>query len=135
MTQNVTVRMTREGKFELADHAKLSELNPKEMLLFAAADCAGRTIISLLKDRRSAVKNFEIEMQGTLNTPTLVAESRYASFDVVYNIECRTLKEQIDISRAINLAHDKYCGLMQMLKLIAPVAHQIAITATDEVTA
>lgn len=135
MTQNVTVRMTREGKFELAGHAKLSELNPKQMLLFAAADCAGRTVISLLKEKRSAVKNFEIEMHGTLNTPTLVAESRYASFDVVYNIECRTLKEQIDISRAINLTHDKYCGMMQMLKLIAPVAHQIAITATDEVTA
>lgn len=135
MTQKVTVRMTREGKFKLADRAKLSELNPKEMLLLAAADCAGRTVLSLLKDRRPAVKNFEISVEGTLTTPTLVAESRYATFNVVYNIECRTLKEQIDISRAVNLAHDKYCGLMQMLKLIAPVSHQIAIAATEEVTA
>ncbi|MDE6140483.1 MAG: OsmC family protein [Alistipes sp.] len=135
MTQKVTIRMTQSGKFKPVDHVKLSELNPKQMLLFAAADCAGRTVLSLLKDRRSAVKNFEIAIEGTLNTPTLVAESRYATFNVVYNIECRTLKEQIDISRAVNLTHDKYCGLIQMLKLIAPVSHQIAITATEEVTA
>lgn len=135
MTQKVTIRMTRDGKFKPAGNIKLSELNPKEMLLFAAADCAGRTVISLLKERSSAVKNFEIAVEGTLNTPTLVAESRYTAIDVIYNIECRTLKEQIDISRAVNLAHDKYCGTMQMLKLIAPVSHQIAITATEEVTA
>ncbi len=73
-----------------------------------------------MKDRKSAIKSFEIAIEGTLSTPTLMAESRYTTINILYNIECRTLKEQIEISRAVNLAHDKYCGLVQMLKMIAP---------------
>lgn len=135
MIQKVTLRMTGEGKFILADHPNLTDLNPKEMLLYATADCISRTVMSLLKDRRKAVTGFEISVEGTLSTPTLVAESRYTTFNIVYNAECRTLHDQIDISRAVNLAHDKYCGMVQMLKLIAPVSHETAVVATDQVTA
>ena len=120
MIQKVTAVMNGEGRFRPADGRQIADLNPKELLLFAAADCAGRTITALMKDRKSAIKSFEIAIEGTLSTPTLMAESRYTTINILYNIECRTLKEQIEISRAVNLAHDKYCGLVQMLKMIAP---------------
>lgn len=135
MIQKVTAVMNGEGRFRPADGRQIADLNPKELLLFAAADCAGRTITALMKDRKSAIKSFEIAIEGTLSTPTLMAESRYTTINILYNIECRTLKEQIEISRAVNLAHDKYCGLVQMLKMIAPVQREISIVATDQVTA
>ena len=104
MIQKVTAVMNGEGRFRPADGRQIADLNPKELLLFAAADCAGRTITALMKDRKSAIKSFEIAIEGTLSTPTLMAESRYTTINILYNIECRTLKEQIEISRAVNLA-------------------------------
>ena len=102
------------------------------MLLYAAADCAGRTILGLLKEHSQEMLSMEITMEGTLSTPVLQAESRYTSFNIIYNIECHTLKNQIIISRAVNLAHDKYCGLLQMLRKIAPLSHELSIVAVDD---
>ena len=124
--------MTPERDFMLNGGAKLEKLNPKEMLLYAAADCVGRTILGLLKEHSQEMLSMEITMEGTLSTPVLQAESRYTSFNIIYNIECHTLKDQIIISRAVNLAHDKYCGLLQMLRKIAPLSHELSIVAVDD---
>ena len=42
----------------------------------------------------------------------------------------RMRKRPDESSRAINLAHDKHCGGVQMLRKIAPVADEIAIVNT-----
>lgn len=132
MIQKIVINMTPERDFMLNGGAKLEKLNPKEMLLYAAADCASRTILGLLKEHSQEMLSMEITMEGTLSTPVLQAESRYTSFNIIYNIECHTLKEQIIISRAVNLAHDKYCGLLQMLRKIAPLSHELSIVAVDD---
>lgn len=132
MIQKIVINMTPERDFMLNGGAKLEKLNPKEMLLYAAADCAGRTILGLLKEHSQEMLSMEITMEGTLSTPMLQAESRYTSFNIIYNIECHTLKDQIIISRAVNLAHDKYCGLLQMLRKIAPLSHELSIVAVDD---
>ena len=132
MIQKIVINMTPERDFMLNGGAKLEKLNPKEMLLYAAADCAGRTILGLLKEHSQEMLSMEITMEGTLSTPVLQTESRYTSFNIIYNIECHTLKDQIIISRAVNLAHDKYCGLLQMLRKIAPLSHELSIVAVDD---
>ena len=132
MIQKIVINMTPKRDFMLNGGAKLEKLNPKEMLLYAAADCAGRTILGLLKEHSQEMLSMEITMEGTLSTPVLQAESRYTSFNIIYNIECHTLKDQIIISRAVNLAHDKYCGLLQMLRKIAPLSHELSIVAVDD---
>ena len=48
----------------------------------------------------------------------------------VYNVQCECENDQMKVSRAINLAHDKHCGGVQMLRKIAPVADEIAIVNT-----
>ncbi len=131
MTQKITLRMNADHTFTMADGRKLESLNPKEMLLFASLDCLSRTINGLLKERIATVKSMELSLEGRLTTPAVVAESQYAHFNVIYNIECHTLKEEMDISRAINLAHDKYCGMLQMLRKIAPLSKEVSIVATE----
>lgn len=135
MVVKITLRLNDKRQFELADGRRLDELNPKEMLLYATADCAGRTIVGVLKEHIVAVSSMEITFEGTLSTPTVVAESRYTHFNIIYHVECHTLKDQIVVSRAVNLANDKYCGLLQMMRRIAPLSHQTSIITTDEVTA
>lgn len=130
MIQKITLRMDSDHRFSLADGRSTTDLNPKELLLYATANCAGQTIVGLLKEHIATVGVMEITIEGTLTTPTIVAESRFSHFNVVYRVECNTLKDQVIISRAINLTHDKYCGMIQMLRRIAPLTHETSIVAT-----
>jgi putative redox protein len=131
MTQKITLQMSSDHRFSIAEGRNIDALNPKELLLYASLDCLSRTIMALLKERTSSLKNLELTLEGTLSTPTVVAESLFTHFNVVYNAECHTLKEQEVVSRAINLANDKYCGMLQMLRKIAPLTHVTSIVATD----
>ena len=131
MTQKITLQMTPDHHFTMAEDRKLEALNPKEMLLYASLDCLAYTIKSLLKEHMTSLKNLELTLEGRLSTPTVVAESIYTSFNLIYRAECHNIKEQEVISRAINLANDKYCGMLQMLRKIAPLTHDTSIVATD----
>ncbi|MBQ8493362.1 MAG: OsmC family protein [Alistipes sp.] len=132
MVQKITLHMNKEHSFVLFPERSLESLNPKEMLLYATADCAGRTIVGLLKEHVDDLLSLSLTLEGVLSTATVVAESKYNSFNIIYSAECRTLKEQMVVSRAINLAHDKYCGMLQMLRRIAPLSHETSIVATGE---
>lgn len=131
MTQKITLQMTPDHHFTMAEDRKLEALNPKEMLLYASLDCLAYTIKSLLKEHMTSLKNLELTLEGRLSTPTVVAESIYTHFNITYRAECHNMKEQEVISRAINLANDKYCGMLQMLRKIAPLTHDTSIVATD----
>lgn len=133
MILKITLGMDAEQRFHPTDGRTASDLNPKELLLYATADCAGRTIVSLLKEHVSSVSLMELSIEGSLSTPTVVAESVFTHFNIIYRVECDTLKDQIIVSRAINLAHDKYCGLLQMMRRIAPLSHETSIVTTREV--
>lgn len=132
MTLKITLQLDANNHFKPTDGRTLEQLNPKELMLYAATDCAGRTIVSMLKEHTASLLLLELSLEGTLSTPTVIAESRFTSFNIIYRAECHTLKEQATISRAINLAHDKYCGLLQMLRKIAPLSHEVSIVSTDD---
>lgn len=123
--------MTPNHHFTLSEGRNIEALNPKEMLLYASLDCLARTIMSLLKERVHLLKALELSLEGTLSTPSVVAESTYTRFHVVYRAECHNTSEEQSISRAINLADEKYCGMLQMLRKIAPMTHEISIVATN----
>ena len=131
MTQKITLQMTPDHHFRMDNGRNLEALNPKEMLLYASLDCLARTIATLLKERIKGLKSMELTLEGKLSTPSVVAESTYTLFHVTYRAECHDMKEQETISRAINLANDKYCGMLQMLRKIAPLTHETSIVATD----
>ncbi len=135
MTIKITLQMNGDHTFTATDGSSPTTLNPKALMLYATADCAGRTIVSLLKDNVAALSLLEVEVEGRLSTPSLVAESQFTHLNIIYRAECNTLKEQMVVSRAINLAHDKYCGLVQMMRRVAPLSHETSIVTTNEVVA
>jgi putative redox protein len=102
-------------------------------MLYAAAECAGLTIMGILRKDEITPKRFEITVEGTLDTPTLAAESRYRSFAVHYNFECMSISNQNCVSCAIREAQEGKCGVVAMLKMIAPVSHEIAIVSSETV--
>ena len=54
-----------------------------------------------------------------------------SSFHVVYNVECSSEDDQAKVGRALELTHEKYCGMVQMLRRIAPVSREIAVVSTQ----
>ena len=133
MVEKVTVCMNDDSQFEICGGISVDRLNPKELLLCAAAKCAGLTVLDIMNKEHVKPKKLEVAVSGNLSTDTLRAESVFTSFDVTYNAEARTSEEHVKISRAINLGHDKYCGMVKMLRTIAPVSHEIIIVTTEPV--
>ncbi len=131
MKTSVTVELLQGSDFKLSGSRKIGDLNPKEMILYAAATCAGKTITGILSKMNIVPQSFEITVSGELNTDEVIAQSVYKSFNITYNVYCDTITDQSKVSRAINLANEKYCGLIQMLRKIAPVAYEIAIVSTE----
>jgi len=131
MVEKATVSVSDGGKVELAGGIECCDLNPKALLLFSAAKCAALTALHIMGKAQVAPKKLEITVSGNLSTDTVQAESIYTGFDVVYNAEARSAEEQAKIARALNLTHDKHCGLIRMLRMVAPVSHEIAIVTTE----
>ena len=115
-TQKVTIELTRSGKFRLEGSQKADDLNPKALMLCAAAKCAGLTIQAMLRKQNITVKMLEITVEGVLDTPEVQAGSHFRSFNVSYNAQCKTLADQNAVSRAIALTQEKYCGTIAMLR-------------------
>lgn len=130
--QTVTVKLVDGGKFRVKD-GSADDLNPKALILCGAAKCAGFTIMGLLKKDKITPKTLEITVEGMLDTPTLQPGSHFRSFNVIYDLECDTLSQQDTVSRAVTMAQEKYCGTIDMLRKIAPVAHEISIVSTETV--
>lgn len=128
--QKVTV-VLRNGRFRLAESAKADDLNPKALILCAAAECAGYTIMSLLQKHHISPKSIEIAARGSLNTMVLQPISQYEQFDIAYNVECRNIGDQEAVSEAVLEAHNEKCGVIAMLRKIAPVSHEISVISTD----
>lgn len=128
--QKVTVELSG-GEFRLMGGSSADNLNPKALMLCATAMCAGKTIMALLSKQKIQPKRLEITVEGTLNTPTLRGDSVYESFEVIYNAECHTLSEQETVAWAIESAQEKYCGMVTMLRKIAPVSQVIEVVSTE----
>lgn len=130
MRVKITIEMDKDGKF-VPVSKKVEEMNPKELILYAAAMCASITMKNILDKENIMPKSAEIEMSGTLDTEEVAAKSVYRSFNILYRIECNTISEQSKIGRAINLTTEKYCGTLQMLRRIAPLSHEVSIVSIE----
>ena len=131
MHQSITFHAEENGKFALAKPHDLEKLNPKELLLYSTALCAGMTTLSIAKKERVKLQKLEIKMSGELDTEKVEGRSQFVSFDIAYNIECKHIDEQSKVSNAVRLATDKYCGGLAMLRKIAPVSHSISIVSVE----
>lgn len=134
MIEKVTLELAADDKFVAAGKCGDEELNPRELMLYAAASCMGQTTLHILNQEEAYPKNFEISLSGELSTEIPRTESIFKSFHMVCNIACATEEDQEKASRAVRMANEKYSGLVQMMRLIAPLSLEVAIVSTDPVT-
>ena len=131
MHLSITIHAKENGKFALAKPHELEKLNPKELLLYSTALCAGMTVQRIVEKERVKLLKLEIKMSGELDTEKVEGVSKFESFNIAYNIECKHISEQSKVSHAVQLATDKYCGGLAMLRKIAPVSHSISVVSIE----
>ena len=131
MHQSITIHATENGMLALAKPHDLEKLNPKELLLYSTALCAGFTLQRIVEKERVKLLKLEIKMSGELDTEKVEGRSQFLSFNIAYNIECKHIDEQSKVSHAVQLTTDKYCGGLAMLRKIAPVSHSISIVSVE----
>ncbi len=94
---------------------------PKPLILVAIGGCTGMEIISILDKMRLRVEELQIEVTGEL-TETL--PKMYKEVDILFNLKASE-DEKAKIERAINLAVEKYCGVVAMVRHFAKVRYTI----------
>lgn len=127
MTVKVHVEHTDKDNFRLTSGRSVDSLNPKELLLYATACCAGKTIISIFGKQHIEPRKFDIRMYGELDTDTVTAQSVFQSFRICYEVEGASSDDRIKITDAVKLSDEKYCGTLKMMRRIAPVKSEIEV--------
>lgn len=135
MIEKITLELYGESQFRPEDGKRCEEMNSKELLLYAAALCSGRTALDIMRKERITPRRFEIAYSGELTPENHAPGELFRSFHVVYNVACDSEDDQVKVSRALELTHEKYCGMTQLLRRIAPVSHEIAIVSTEQAEA
>ena len=130
MIEKITLHLDDANRFVPNEPIDCNDLNPKAMLLYAGAKCAGLTLLHILEKERIRPRRIEIHMSGELTTERVEAGSEFRSFNTIYNLEVSSERDQARVGRAVNLAHEKYCGTIRMLGKIAPVIHVVAVVNT-----
>lgn len=131
MQQSITIHTNEKGQFTLNKPHELNKLNPKELLLYSTALCAGMTTLAIAEKERVKPLKLEIKMSGELDTEKVEGRSKFESFHIAYNAECKHIADQSKVSHAIQLTNEKYCGGLEMLRKIAPVSHAISIVSIE----
>lgn len=135
MKLKVTIYLAEGGEWRLSEAQVLSQLNPKEYLLYGTALCAGKTLQALLTKERVKAKSIEIAMSGHIDTEKVEGRSQFIAFNIAYDIECYHIAEQSKVGHAVTLTNEKYCGNLAMLRKVAPISHEVAIVSTESVEA
>ena len=107
MIENVTVSMNRDSRFRPECTQKCDEMNPHELLLYAAAECTAYTLLAMLESLHIEPQRIEIGYSGDIGDEKKTPRGIF------------------------RLTHEKYGPMTQMLRRIAPVSQEIAIVTTQ----
>ena len=79
MIEKVTLQLTGDSKLVPENGPDCGEMNPKTLLLYAAAKCSGMTALMIMEKERLRPKRFEISVSGELSTEEVRSESVFKS--------------------------------------------------------
>lgn len=76
MIEKVTLQLTGDSKLVPENGPDCGEMNPKTLLLYAAAKCSGMTALMIMEKERLRPKRFEISVSGELSTEEVRVRKR-----------------------------------------------------------
>lgn len=96
---------------------------PKPMLLVSLAGCTAMDVISILIKMRVQVRDFRVEVDGTL---TEEHPKHYTDIHLVYKFWGKDLPMD-KLEKAVNLSQERYCGVSYSLKKALRLTFEIVV--------
>lgn len=101
---------------------------PKPLMLVALAGCTAMDVVSILAKMRVELENFDVRVEGEQSEEHPV---HYTSMHIIYEFWGRQLPAD-KLEKAINLSHERYCGVSAVYRKAMPVTHELIIHDTSE---
>ena len=92
---------------------------PKILMLVALAGCTAMDVVSILTKMRVELDNFDVKVEGEQSEEQPV---HYTSMHIIYEFWGKNLPEE-KLEKAINLSHERYCGVSAVYRKAMPVTH------------
>ena len=98
-------------------------MSPMELLLLAAATCAGADVVHILRKQRVALRRLAIAISGTRRD---LEPRRYLAIQYRFTAEGEGVDEP-RVRRAIELSLEKYCSVVASLAPDTQVTYDVAV--------
>jgi putative redox protein len=100
-----------------------SGASPKRLMLASLAGCTGIDVASILKKMRVKIDELAItvEAEATEEIPAV-----YKAMHIIYTFKGEGLDER-KLTKAVQLSHDKYCGVSKMYGRFLKISWEIQI--------
>ncbi len=95
--------------------------SPKKLMMVSLAGCTGVDVVFILKKMRVEIDDIIITVEAVL---TDEVPSVYSSMHISYEFVGVDLDRK-KLQRAVDLSHEKYCGVSMMYKKIMDITWEI----------
>ncbi|PLX92198.1 MAG: osmotically inducible protein C [Desulfuromonas sp.] len=95
--------------------------SPKKLMLSALAGCTGVDVAMILKKMRVEIDDLVVKVEAEQSEET---PSQYTSMHLIYEFSGKDLDTD-KLKKAIELSHDKYCGVSMMYKSFLNITWEI----------
>ena len=101
---------------------------PKPLMLVALAGCTAMDVVSILTKMRVELEHFDVRVEGEQSEKQPV---HYTNMHIIYEFWGKNLPED-KLEKAINLSHERYCGVSAVYRKAMPVTHTYIVHNTEQ---
>ena len=101
---------------------------PKPLMLVALAGCTAMDVVSILTKMRVEISNFDVRVEAEQSEEQPI---HYTSMHIIYEFWGEHLPAE-KLEKAINLSHERYCGVSAVYRKAMPVTHEYIIHETSK---
>lgn len=99
---------------------------PKPLMLVALAGCTAMDVISILTKMRVELDNFDVKVEAEQSEEQPV---HYTRMHIIYEFWGKDLPLE-KLEKAINLSHERYCGVSVVYRKAMPITHATVVHET-----
>lgn len=101
---------------------------PKPLMLVALAGCTAMDVVSILTKMRVELEHFDVRVEGEQSEEQPV---HYTGMHIIYEFWGKNLPED-KLEKAINLSHERYCGVSAVYRKAMAVTHAFIVHNTEK---
>ncbi len=100
-----------------------SGMSPKQLLLASLCGCSGMDVVSILDKMKVKYSKIEIEAEAE---QTDTQPKVFIDIKMIYKADV-TVADIDKLNRAVELSHEKYCGVSAMLKKHCNITYKVEL--------